>query len=52
MKSFGYFDYSQHSKRVPVNAIWDMASCTKVVGTTTAIAILAEEGKSISIVRS
>jgi CubicO group peptidase (beta-lactamase class C family) len=45
LKSFGHFDYSPKSRAVHVNALWDIASCSKVVATTTAVAILVEQVK-------
>ncbi|HZS53174.1 MAG TPA: carbohydrate-binding family 9-like protein [Bryobacteraceae bacterium] len=39
-KSFGKMDYSPDAARVPRNAIFDLASLTKVTGTTTAAEIL------------
>lgn len=43
LKAFGTMDYSPGSPRVPVNAIWDMASLSKVIGTTSAVALLVQE---------
>jgi CubicO group peptidase (beta-lactamase class C family) len=40
LKSFGKMDYSEHAQSMPRDAIFDLASLTKVIGTTTAAAIL------------
>ncbi len=45
-KGFGRLDWSAASRRVsPSETIYDLASLTKVVGTTTAIMILYDDGK-------
>ncbi len=45
-KGFGRLDWTAASRRVsPNESIYDLASLTKVVGTTTAIMILFDEGK-------
>lgn len=45
-KGFGHIDWDNESPRVsPDRTIYDLASLTKVVGTTTAIMILYDEGK-------
>lgn len=41
-KSFGKMDYSPDAAPVPKNAIFDLASLTKVTGTTTAAEILCD----------
>jgi CubicO group peptidase (beta-lactamase class C family) len=43
MKAFGKMDYSPDAAPVPVNAIWDMASCSKVISTTTIAAMMIEQ---------
>ncbi len=43
MKAFGKMDYSPDAAPVPENAIWDMASCSKVVATTTIAAMMIEQ---------
>jgi CubicO group peptidase (beta-lactamase class C family) len=45
LKAFGRRDVSAGAPAMPVNAIFDLASLTKVVGTTTAAAILYDRGK-------
>lgn len=40
LKSFGRMTYDAKAPRVPLNAMFDLASCSKVVGCTTAAAIL------------
>jgi CubicO group peptidase (beta-lactamase class C family) len=40
LKSFGRMTYEAKAPRVPLNAMFDLASCSKVVGCTTAAAIL------------
>ena len=45
MKAFGKFDYSRESPAVATNTIYDLASVSKVVGTTTAAALLYQQGK-------
>ncbi|HEX5438073.1 MAG TPA: serine hydrolase domain-containing protein, partial [Gemmatimonadaceae bacterium] len=45
-KGYGRLDWSSRSPRVsPTNTLYDLASLTKVVATTTAIMILYDEGK-------
>ncbi len=44
-KSFGHFTYSQKSKKMTTSAIFDLASISKVVGTTTAAMMLVDAGK-------
>jgi len=45
-KGFGHLDWSSSSETVvPDESIYDLASLTKVVGTTTALMILFDEGK-------
>ncbi len=45
-KGFGHLDWSAQSDAViPESSIYDLASLTKVVGTTTALMILYDEGK-------
>lgn len=45
LRSFGGFDYSADSTRVDPDTIYDLASVSKVIGTTTAAAILYEQKK-------
>jgi beta-glucosidase-like glycosyl hydrolase/CubicO group peptidase (beta-lactamase class C family) len=45
LKVFGKFDYSKEAPPVTVDTIYDLASVSKVVGTTTAAAILYEKGE-------
>ncbi len=45
LKAFGRRDVAAEAPAMPVNAIFDLASLTKVVGTTTAAAILYDRGK-------
>ncbi|HEY2013062.1 MAG TPA: serine hydrolase domain-containing protein [Bryobacteraceae bacterium] len=40
LKSFGTIDYTPYAPRMPRDAMFDLASLTKVIGTTTAAAIL------------
>ncbi len=40
LKPFGRMDYSSHADPVPRDAVFDLASLTKVIATTTAAAIL------------
>jgi CubicO group peptidase (beta-lactamase class C family) len=40
LKSFGKMDYSEQAHAVPKDALFDLASLTKVIATTTAAAIL------------
>ncbi|KAL0251818.1 hypothetical protein GEMRC1_001030 [Eukaryota sp. GEM-RC1] len=50
-KTFGYFSYGEPLPYNPVppkvtqTAIWDMASCTKVIATTSAVAQFYERGE-------
>src|ERR1041385_8416769 len=44
-KSFGFLDYSQSSSRVNGSTMYDIASLTKVIATTSAIMKLFDEGK-------
>lgn len=44
-KAYGSFDYELYSKRVDVNTMFDLASVTKVISTTSAIMRLVGEGK-------
>ena len=44
-KSFGHYTYDKTSKPISVNSIFDLASVSKVVGTTSAAMILVDEGK-------
>lgn len=45
-KGFGHLDWSSSSETVvPDESIYDLASLTKVIGTTTALMILFDEGK-------
>lgn len=44
-RAFGTYDYDPYARRVDVNTIYDLASVTKVVATTTALMRLTEEGK-------
>lgn len=45
LKAFGKFDYSKEAPPVATDTIYDLASVSKVVGTTTAAAILYEKGE-------
>ena len=45
LKAFGKFDYSRESPPVTTNAIYDLASLSKAVGTTTAAVLLYDQGK-------
>ena len=45
LKAFGKFDYSPQAPPVTTDTIYDLASVSKVVGTTTAAAILYEKGE-------
>jgi len=45
LKAFGKFDYSAEAPQVTTDTIYDLASVSKVVGTTTAAAILYEKGE-------
>jgi len=45
-KGFGHLDWSRSSARVsPTQTIYDLASLTKVIGTTTAIMVLFDQGR-------
>jgi beta-N-acetylhexosaminidase len=44
-KAFGRFTYDTSSDRMTSNAIFDLASLSKVIGTTTAAMILFDQGK-------
>jgi beta-N-acetylhexosaminidase len=44
-KAYGSFDYEPYSNRVDVNTMFDLASVTKVISTTSAIMRLVGEGK-------
>ncbi|MGH7717800.1 MAG: serine hydrolase domain-containing protein [Gemmatimonadaceae bacterium] len=44
-KGFGRIDWRTNSARVSSQTMYDLASLTKVVGTTTAVMILFDEGK-------
>ena len=45
-KGFGHLDWSDESDAViPESSIYDLASLTKVIGTTTALMVLYDEGK-------
>jgi CubicO group peptidase (beta-lactamase class C family) len=45
-KGFGYLDWDAKSQPViPESSIYDLASLTKVIGTTTALMVLYDEGK-------
>lgn len=44
-RSGGHFTYEADSPEMPKSTIFDMASCTKVVATTSAIMALYDEGK-------
>ena len=44
-KAFGGYEYGLYSKRVDVNTIYDLASVTKVIATTSAVMRLVDEGK-------
>ncbi|RYD68310.1 MAG: class A beta-lactamase-related serine hydrolase [Sphingomonadales bacterium] len=45
LRSFGRLDVSEGAPPMPLDAIFDLASLTKVVATTTAAAILYDRGK-------
>ena len=45
LKAFGKFDYSRESTAVATDTIYDLASVSKVVGTTSAAALLYQQGK-------
>ncbi len=44
-KSFGHYTYNKTSQPVKTNSIFDLASVSKVVGTTSAAMILVDRGK-------
>ena len=44
-KAYGSYDYDPYSKRVDVNTMFDLASVTKVISTTSAMMRLVGEGK-------
>ena len=44
-KSFGHYTYNKTSTPVSLNSIFDLASVSKVVGTTSAAMILVDKGK-------
>ncbi len=44
-KGYGFFDYGVYSKPVDENTIYDLASVTKVIATTSAVMRLVDEGK-------
>ena len=44
-KAYGFFDYGIYSKPVDENAIYDLASVTKVIATTSAVMRLVDERK-------
>ncbi|MBV8035061.1 serine hydrolase [Roseateles sp.] len=44
LKSFGRLDASPDAPSMPVDAVFDVASLTKVVATTTAVALLCDDG--------
>jgi len=44
-KAYGNMGYGEYARPVPLNAIYDLASITKVVATTTAAMLLVQEGK-------
>lgn len=44
-KAFGNFTYDKNSTRISINSIFDLASVSKVVSTTSAAMILVGEGK-------
>jgi beta-N-acetylhexosaminidase len=44
-KAYGSFDYEPYSKRVEVSSMFDLASVTKVMSTTSAVMRLVGEGK-------
>ncbi len=45
LRGYGRLDWDRTSRSVDETSLYDLASLTKVVGTTTAIMILVEEGK-------
>ncbi len=44
-KAYGTYDYSENSQLVDVNSMYDLASVTKVIATTSAVMRLYDEGK-------
>ena len=44
-KTFGHYTYDKSSPKMKLNTIFDLASVSKVVGTTSAAMILYDEGK-------
>jgi len=44
-RPFGHFTYRKNSKKMTLDAIFDLASVSKVVGTTTAAMMLVDKGK-------
>jgi beta-glucosidase-like glycosyl hydrolase/CubicO group peptidase (beta-lactamase class C family) len=44
LRGYGRIDWSSDAEPADANTIWDLASLTKVVGTTTAAMILVDEG--------
>ena len=44
-RAYGAYDYSLYAKRVDLQTMFDLASVTKVISTTSALMKLAEEGK-------
>ncbi len=44
-KAFGTYEYDPYSRQVDVNTIYDLASVTKVIATTSAVMRLVDEGK-------
>lgn len=46
-KGFGYLDWTRKSSVSVTESVYDLASLTKVVGTTTALMILFDEGKVV-----
>ncbi|MBI5463460.1 MAG: serine hydrolase [Ignavibacteriales bacterium] len=44
-KAYGAYDYEKYSKLVDVNTMYDLASVTKVIATTSAVMRLADEKK-------
>jgi beta-glucosidase-like glycosyl hydrolase/CubicO group peptidase (beta-lactamase class C family) len=45
LRGYGRIDWSPDAQPADANTIWDLASLTKVVGTTTAPMLLEEEGR-------
>ena len=45
LRGFGHLDWAPGSAPVTVESVWDLASLTKVLGTTWAVLHLAEEGR-------